>query len=83
MGYKKDQAKLLRKRILHVLRTNPDITNQQLRARFGNRNSLFSELRREVGTACPRSEFVTVDDLKSAKHVEPNMVEHDRFGRSW
>jgi len=83
MGYKAEQFKAMRARIKHVILTNPGITNEQLRARFGNKSGMFQDIRKEVDQPCPRSEYITVDELKNAKCVEPNMEERDRFGRSW
>jgi len=83
MGYCKEQNLILRERVRKVLISNPGITNNQLRARFGNKSGVFSDLRKELSKPCPRSEFVTVDDLKNAKYVDPNMAEHAKFGRSW
>jgi len=71
MGWSRDQKAERRKRIEHVIRTDPDLTNRQIAVRFGCDSSLVSNIRKKVSDRpAPVSEYPTKAEMReaSAKH---------------
>jgi len=70
MGYAKNKLRLVHKAIEKALKENPDLTNWQVRERFGCSKTCILRIRQKLGIPAPFSEYVTGYDLKRGKSFD-------------